>query len=81
MWPIVMTTPSTAATMPRPGSASPILLSVADGLQRVLVVHAQVLVHQRLEVVRGDAADDDHLDRVGQEVHRVVARQELRIAR
>ncbi len=51
------------------------------GPQRLVVVHLQVLVHQRLEVVRRDAADDDDLGRVGEEVHRLVPRQELRIAR
>ena len=48
-------------------------------LERLVVVHLQVFVHQRLEIVRRDAADDDHLDRVGQEVDRLVAGQELRV--
>ena len=61
--------------MPRPGSASPTLLSVAAGFSASWMVRRQVLVHQRFEVVRRDAADDDHLDRVGQEVDGVVARQ------
>ena len=81
MWPIVMTMPSTAATMPRPGSASPIFVSADDGLQRLVVMHREVFVHQRLEVVRRDAADDDHLGGVGQEVDGLVAGEELRIAR
>ena len=50
--PIVMTTPSTAATMPRPGSASATLLSVAAGLRLFVMTDLEVLVHQRLEVVR-----------------------------
>ncbi len=39
----------------------------------------QVFIHQRLEVVGRHAADDDHLDGVGEEVERLVPRQELRV--
>ncbi len=50
-------------------------------LQRLVVMDLEVLVHQRLEVVGRDAADDDHLHRVGEEVDRVMAGEEARVLR
>ena len=76
-----MTMPSTAATMPSPGSASPSFDKRRRRLQRGLVMDVQILVHQRFEIVRRDAADDDHLRRIGEEVDRVMTGEKLWVAR
>ena len=75
-----MTTPRTAATIPRPGSASD--LGQHHGRPHgLVVVDLEVFVHERLEIVRGNAADDDDLGRICEEVNRVMAREEFWIAR
>ncbi len=45
------------------------------------MVHFEVFVHQRFEIVRADAAEDDHLDRIGEEADRAMIGEEARILR
>ena len=65
--PMALMTPSTAATMPSAGSASTHDQRVV-GLQLALHDGVDLLVHQRLDLVRARVADDDQADVVADEL-------------
>ena len=72
---MVMTMPSTAATMPRPGSESPTLSSDARPLALLIVMGVEVGVQHHLEVVGADGAVHEHAERLAREVHGVGPRE------
>ena len=64
---MVMTTPSTAATMPKPGRASPTRTSAAGTAHRLLVLLLEIEVEDLGEMVIFDGAGEQHLQRVAEE--------------
>ena len=76
---MVMMMPSTAATMPRPGRASLVVRIRRDRDVRLLVVRLELVVEQQVELLGRGGAVDDLLERVAEEVDRVVVLQERRV--
>ena len=77
--PIVTTMPSTAATMPMPGSESPTLLQRPPPSASLLVMHVDLAVEQHLEIVRRHAAHEHQPQRVAQVDHGVVLCEHRRV--
>ena len=70
--PIVITTPSTAATMPKPGNASPILASAAGIACASSRLPLEIEIENLGEVMIFDGAGQQHLQRVAEERQRVM---------
>ena len=76
---MVFTMPSTAATMPNPGSASATFCTAMRGLVGFLVMVLQLLLEQALELVRVEVAADHQAQAVGDEFMQVMVVAHLRI--
>jgi hypothetical protein len=72
---MVMTTPSTAATIPNPGSASATVFKGADRLRRLLMVDFHVQFHHLIQVEGRHAPADGHPQRIANEVDCMVIGQ------
>ena len=77
--PMVITTPSTAATMPRPGSAVGHRGERVDRLSRFVMMHLHVQLHHLIHVERLHAAGDGHAQRVADKVPGMMVVEELGI--
>ena len=71
-----MMTPSTAATIPKPGIASPTVVTRLRDEHRLVMVLLEVEVEDLGEVVVLDGAREQHLEGVAQKRHGVVIVQE-----
>ena len=70
--PMVLTTPSTAATMPKAGSAPARRCSAATAECGLVVVGLDLVVHQAFDLVRVQVARDHHAQVVGDELRDMV---------
>ena len=77
--PIVLTTPSTAATMPNAGRPPARRCDRRDRRVRLVVVGLDLAVHQALDLVRVQVARDHHAQVVGDELDHVVVAADRRV--
>jgi hypothetical protein len=76
---MVITTPSTAATIPRPGSESATELK-ALGLLPSAALHVDIEIHQQVQLMRCGGPDDQHAQRIANEIAGGRVAQELGVA-
>ena len=78
--PMVLITPSTAATMPSAGSASAMVCKRGRGVQRLVMVLFELLFHRRFDLMRIFQAHRHHAQRVADEGEREMILGDARIA-
>ncbi len=81
MAPIVLMTPSTAATMPSAGRPSAMVCSACGGCERFVMVFLELVLHRRLDLVRILQVHRHHPQRVADEVDREVVLRDAGKAR
>ncbi len=77
--PMVLTMPSTAATMPKPGKASATRMHRMRRLGRLLVMVLEFVFEQRFEFVRIQVAADHQAQAVGREFDEVMVAEDARV--